>query len=45
MSDAGTPLGMDLEVIRSEGKILIQPVRANEAIPDEVLKACAKKEI
>lgn len=40
MIDAGIPLEADLDVICKKGLIVIQPAKADEILPQEVLEAC-----
>lgn len=40
MIDAGIPLEADLDVICKKGLIVIQPAKADEILPKEVLEAC-----
>ena len=40
MIDAGIPLEADLDVICKKGFIVIQPAKADEILPQEVLEAC-----
>lgn len=40
MIDAGIPLEADLDVICKKGLIMIQPAKADEILPKEVLEAC-----
>lgn len=40
MIDAGIPLEADLDVICKKGLIMIQPAKADEILPQEVLEAC-----